>query len=59
MAMMSRKPAAPEGSNHVSAATFKARCLELMDRVCETGAEYVVTKHGRSVARLVPYEETR
>jgi antitoxin (DNA-binding transcriptional repressor) of toxin-antitoxin stability system len=25
-----------------------------MDRVRETGAEYVVTKHGTPVARLVP-----
>ena len=39
----------------VSAATFKATCLELMDRVRETGVEYVVTKHGTPVARLVPY----
>jgi prevent-host-death family protein len=45
------------GESHVAAAAFKARCLELMDRVRETGAEYVVTKHGRPVARLVPYEE--
>lgn len=40
---------------HVSAAQFKATCLELMDRVRETGVEYVVTKHGKPVARLVPY----
>jgi antitoxin (DNA-binding transcriptional repressor) of toxin-antitoxin stability system len=26
-----------------------------MNRVRETGAEYIVTKHGRPVARLVPY----
>jgi prevent-host-death family protein len=44
------------GDVHVPAAAFKSRCLELMDRVRETGAEYVVTKHGRPVARLVPYE---
>jgi prevent-host-death family protein len=37
------------------AAEFKTRCLELMDRVRETGVEYVVTKHGRPVAKLVPY----
>jgi prevent-host-death family protein len=42
----------------VAAADFKARCLELMDRVRETGAEYVVTKHGEPVARLVPYRAT-
>ena len=43
----------------VAAAAFKARCLELMDRVRETGVEYVVTKHGKSVAKLVPYRPTR
>lgn len=41
-----------------AAADFKARCLELMDRVRETGAEYTITKHGRPVARLVPYVES-
>ena len=45
------------GADRVTAATFKATCLELMDRVRETGREYVVTKHGRPVARLVPYRE--
>ena len=33
---------------------FKATCLELMDRVRETGTEYVVTKHGKPVARILP-----
>ena len=42
-------------AERVAAAEFKARCLELMDRVRQTGAEYVVTKHGSPVARLVPY----
>jgi prevent-host-death family protein len=41
----------------VAAAEFKATCLELMDRVRETGTEYVVTKHGTPVAKLVPYRE--
>jgi prevent-host-death family protein len=44
------------GGQSLPAAEFKARCLELMDRVRETGAEYVITKHGRPVARLVPYQ---
>src|SRR5262245_33555764 len=39
----------------IAAAEFKARCLELMDRVRETGIEYVVTKHGEPVAKLTPY----
>ena len=41
----------------IPAAEFKARCLELMDRVREARAEYVITKHGRPVARLVPVDE--
>jgi prevent-host-death family protein len=48
-----RKP----NDRRVPAAEFKAKCLELMDHVRETGAEYVVTKHGTPVARLVPYTE--
>ena len=44
--------------DHVSAAEFKATCLELMDRVRESGVEYVVTKHGKPVAKLVPYTDS-
>jgi prevent-host-death family protein len=40
----------------VSAAEFKATCLKLMDRVRETRVEYVVTKHGEPVAKLVPVD---
>jgi prevent-host-death family protein len=55
---MKKKPGPASGSvTHVAAAAFKAQCLELMNRVRETGAEYVVTKHGRPFARLVPYDE--
>jgi prevent-host-death family protein len=43
--------------SRVPAAEFKAKCLELMERVRETGSEYVVTKHGKPVAKLVPYAE--
>jgi prevent-host-death family protein len=41
----------------VPAAEFKARCLELVTSVRETRAEYVITKHGRPVARLVPVDD--
>ncbi len=30
-----------------------------MDRVRESGVEYVVTKHGEPVAKLVPYTAPR
>jgi len=42
----------------VAVAEFKARCLELFNRVREAGVEYVITKHGRPVARVVPYRES-
>jgi prevent-host-death family protein len=41
----------------IPAAEFKARCLELMNRVREARAEYVITKHGQPVARLVPVDD--
>jgi prevent-host-death family protein len=38
----------------VKASDFKARCLELMDRVARTGRPIVVTKRGKPVAQLAP-----
>ena len=38
----------------IAASTFKAQCLALLDRVSEKGETYVVTKHGRPVAEIVP-----
>lgn len=49
--------AAPgDGAMTVSAAEFKTHCLQLMDRVQQERSEVVVTKYGRPVAKLVPYE---
>ena len=44
-------------SSTIGAADFKARCLQIMDRVRETGTEVTITKHGHPVARLVPVAE--
>ena len=41
----------------IPAAEFKANCLALMDEVQERGTEFVITKHNRPVARLVPVLE--
>ncbi len=38
----------------MKAAEFKARCLEVMDRVAATGETVIVTKRGRPVVRLSP-----
>jgi prevent-host-death family protein len=43
----------------ISAAEFKARCLQLMDAVAETGETIVVTKRGRAVAVLAPARRAR
>jgi prevent-host-death family protein len=55
MSASARTAASNNRTRRIPAAEFKATCLDLMDRVRETGAEYVVTKHGRAVAKLVPY----
>ena len=41
----------------ISATSFKARCLALLDEVAEGGAELTVTKRGRPVARIVPVDD--
>ena len=49
---MARRRRQPTG--HVGSAEFKARCLELVDHVKEARAEYIATRHGEPVAKLVP-----
>lgn len=41
----------------VSATSFKARCLAMLDEVAESGGELIITKHGRPVARVGPVDE--
>ncbi len=47
------------------AGTFKAKCLALLDEVAQTHESLVITKYGKPVAKLVPFdtekesEETR
>lgn len=51
---MTRKRAGSKA--HVGSAEFKARCLELVDQVRESRAQYVVTRHGEPVAQLLPVD---
>ncbi|MFO1078309.1 MAG: type II toxin-antitoxin system prevent-host-death family antitoxin [Planctomycetota bacterium] len=39
----------------IAAAKFKEQCLALLDRVDPEGI--VITKHGKPVARLVPFHQ--
>lgn len=38
----------------ISATEFKAKCLQLIDHVAETGEPIVITKHGKPKVRLEP-----
>jgi prevent-host-death family protein len=49
------EPAQAHGvTREIGAGEFKARCLAIMDEVHETGSEYIITKRGVPVAKLVP-----
>lgn len=40
----------------IAAAKFKEQCLSILDRLDADGL--VITKHGKPVARLIPYERS-
>lgn len=46
--------AAPEW---IPAGDFKTHCLQLIEKVRQERGEVVITRYGRPVARLVPFEE--
>ncbi|HEY1697790.1 MAG TPA: type II toxin-antitoxin system prevent-host-death family antitoxin [Polyangiaceae bacterium] len=41
----------------MTAARFRAECLQVLDTVATAGTEVVVTKRGKPVARIVPIGE--
>ncbi|MEN9353226.1 MAG: Antitoxin Phd YefM, type toxin-antitoxin system [Fibrobacterota bacterium] len=41
---------------NIPIAEFKARCLGLIDDLRNEGGSLVVTKHGRPVAKMLPYQ---
>jgi len=41
----------------IKASEFKAKCLHLMDVVNETNEELIITKNGKPISRLVPYQK--
>ena len=48
---------AASGTLRIEASEFKAKCLQLMDYLADSGGEIVITKNGKPVSRLVPYRE--
>lgn len=53
------RPEYGEREETVTATDFKARCLELIDRIERTRGEVTVTRYGKPVARLVPVDVER
>ncbi len=45
------------GPVEISASDFKNRWHEYLDEVVQARREVIVTRYGRPVARLVPYED--
>lgn len=42
----------------IPAGQFKAQCLGLLDQVSESKEIIVVTKHGKPIAKVIPFNET-
>lgn len=43
------------GMKRMAASKFKEKCLSVLEHVDEEGI--VITKHGKAIARIVPYRE--
>jgi prevent-host-death family protein len=41
----------------IPAGEFKAKCLGIMDQVNSQHKAVIITKHGKPIVKLVPYEE--
>jgi len=46
-------------SSQIAAGEFKAKCLGLLDEVQRQRKEFVITKRGKPVAKLVPVDPGR
>lgn len=55
-----KKPASnatPAGkSRQIAAGEFKAKCLAIIDEVHETRQEVIITKRGKPMAKVIPFE---
>jgi len=43
----------------IQAGKFKAQCLALLDNVAQTHEPLVITKHGKPVAKLLPFNSEK
>lgn len=52
-------PPALKKGTEISATDFKAKCLQILDAVNEQKTHIIVTKHGKPVAKVIPFAEER
>jgi prevent-host-death family protein len=43
----------------IQAGKFKAQCLALLDEVAQTNEPLIITKHGKPVAKLLPFDNKK
>lgn len=48
-----------ETAKRIAASEFKAKCLSLLDEVAETGMPLIITKRGKPLVKLVPFETVK
>lgn len=41
----------------IQASEFKAKCLRLMEEVAYSGEGIIITKNGKAITKLVPYQD--
>ena len=43
----------------VAAGKFKAQCLALIDEITQTHETVIVTKHGKPMVKVIPFESNK
>lgn len=46
-------------TEYIQAGQFKAKCLKIMDKVCQSKRRVVITKHNKPVVQIMPIEDKR
>ncbi len=44
-------------AKQISISEFKAKCLSLLDETGRTGKEYLVTRNGKPLAKVIPIQK--
>src|SRR5580704_7369381 len=42
----------------IGAGEFKAKCLAIIDEVSKTGQQVIITKRGKPMAKVIPFDAT-